>query len=349
MGAAARQTMTARWVWACAVAEGIGMTAAAGAARLADDLQERGHGSALALTVVVAGGLVEGTGLGVLQARALRPLVGRSGGRWWALVTIAVAGVGWAAASAPSVVGSNGTAGNDTTPPLLLVLVGAMVLGGVMGAVLGAAQGTVLRRRTSKPWRWVWISALGWAAAMPVIFLGATLPSASTPVAVVLVVAAVTGLVAGTLLGCVTGVLLPSLSEPRVSNAVMLQLLASPAHRAVDRWLVGLRVTGTVTGRVVTLPVQYAADDAGLVLLPGHPERKRWWRNLRGGARVSLLVARRWVPAYGRVLLPGDPAYAAAARTCRRRWPHVGLPEGQPLVRIEALNRPTAATRSSSR
>ena len=62
-----------RWVVACLVAETVGMTAAATAARVGQDLSE-GDGNAgrwLALAVVVAGGLVEGVALGVLQGRAL--------------------------------------------------------------------------------------------------------------------------------------------------------------------------------------------------------------------------------------------------------------------------------------
>ena len=51
------------WVAACAAAETVGMTAAAGAARVADGLP-----TSAALSVVVAGGLVEGTALGVAQA-----------------------------------------------------------------------------------------------------------------------------------------------------------------------------------------------------------------------------------------------------------------------------------------
>ena len=65
--------MNRSWVVACAVAEAIGMTAAAGAARSATALTDHGvtHATAWGLLVVVLGGLVEGTALGWLQARAL--------------------------------------------------------------------------------------------------------------------------------------------------------------------------------------------------------------------------------------------------------------------------------------
>jgi hypothetical protein len=51
-----------RWVAACTAAEAIGMTAAAAAARLADQLGRAG-GGAVPLLVVVGGGLVEGAAL----------------------------------------------------------------------------------------------------------------------------------------------------------------------------------------------------------------------------------------------------------------------------------------------
>ncbi|MGH3483714.1 MAG: hypothetical protein ACRDPQ_10810 [Nocardioidaceae bacterium] len=48
-----------------------------------------------------------------------------------------------------------------------------------MGAALGVAQAWVLRDLVPRPWRWVDATVWGWFAAMPVIFLGATTPSAS--------------------------------------------------------------------------------------------------------------------------------------------------------------------------
>ena len=71
------------------------------------------------------------------------------------------------------------TAGGQ--PPLLLVLLGAAALGGVMGAVLGAAQASSPEAPGASPWRWIAGSTAGWTVAMPVIFLGATTVPASWP------------------------------------------------------------------------------------------------------------------------------------------------------------------------
>ena len=77
--------MTRRWVVACAVAEAVGMTAAAAAARTATTLDDRGVANAAAwgLTVVVVGGVVEGAALGWLQARALWDVLDVSARRRW--------------------------------------------------------------------------------------------------------------------------------------------------------------------------------------------------------------------------------------------------------------------------
>ncbi|HYF73799.1 MAG TPA: hypothetical protein VD864_13305 [Nocardioides sp.] len=201
------------WVSACALAEAVGMTAAAGAARVAD-----GFGVAAALGVVVAGGLVEGTALGWAQSHVLSrvaPALVR--GRYVA-VTVLVAGLGWAGASAPSVLADDSGDSGGTRPVLALVLLGAAGLGLVMGPVLGAAQAAALRGAVDHPWRWVPANTAAWPVAMVVIFLGATAPEASWPVWSVLVLGAVTGGVAGGLLGVVSGWFLPSLAGAAGGN-----------------------------------------------------------------------------------------------------------------------------------
>jgi hypothetical protein len=163
----------ARWTALCAAAETVGMTAAAGAAKAAQALvgePSTGAETTVALSLVVAGGLVEGVALGSAQAAGLRRMLPGLDRRRWVLVTVAVAGLGWAGASAPAALGG----GDDgSAPPLPLVLAGATVLGAGMGAALGAAQATVLRGQVPHPGRWVGANAAAWAPAMAVIFLGA--------------------------------------------------------------------------------------------------------------------------------------------------------------------------------
>ncbi len=209
---AGRVPPLATWVALCAAAEGIGMTAAAAASRAAQQVAVGPLGAAEAvagLGLVVAGGLVEGLALGGLQAFALgRWLPGLSRVRWVA-VTVLVAGLGWALASAPSAL--SGDTAASQAPPTGFVLVGAAALGALMGAVLGGAQWTVLRRHVRRSGLWVVANVLGWAAAMVLVFAGATAPGVGWPTGGVVALGAGTGLVAGAVLGLVTGWYLPSL------------------------------------------------------------------------------------------------------------------------------------------
>jgi hypothetical protein len=191
------------WIGLSGAAEAVGMTAAALAAKTGS---ATGVPPATALALVVAGGLVEGIALGVAQAVGLRGLLARSVRRAWVLTTVLVAGLGWAAASAPAALNP----GDGSRPPVALAMGGAVALGAVMGTLLGAAQACVLRGAVPHPWRWVGANAAAWPLAMPVIFLGAMSPSADWSILAVAALGTGTGLAAGAVLGAVTGRFLPS-------------------------------------------------------------------------------------------------------------------------------------------
>ncbi len=315
----------ALWILACALAEAIGMTASAAAARGADGLD-----GVTALGLVVAGGLVEGTALGVLQAAWLTrrfPGISRPG---WALVTILIAGVGWSLASAPSALGGV----DGEAPPAALILVGAAGLGAVMGAVIGAAQALVLRGHVRHPWRWISISAAAWTPAMVVIFAGATLPDASWSIPVVVALGAVTGLLAGAALGGVSLALLATLDGQSVWSGILARLLLRNRF-GLGRALVLLRITGIVTGRSFEFPVQYARDADTVVVLPGGAEHETWWRNLEAPGPLSIWIDGGWRPAEGRVIRLDDGAEFQTARALyARRFPALHVRDDAVLVRI---------------
>src|SRR4051794_15566611 len=92
------------WVLLCIAVELIGMSAAAVAARLGERAfgDSGAPGVLLVLAVVVAGCLVEGVALGLLQARALSPLVAAEPRAHVLRTTFAGAAIGWAVAVAPT-------------------------------------------------------------------------------------------------------------------------------------------------------------------------------------------------------------------------------------------------------
>lgn len=185
------------------------MTAAALAFRTAEPMANGGAGTALALALVLLGGLMEGSALGFVQSVLLGRVYPRLRRRRYVVATVLVAGLGWSAAAAPSVLTRDD--GGGGMPSLLLVLPAAAGLGLVMGAVLGAAQAWSLRGAVQHPWHWVAANVTAWPGVMAVIFLGAGIPGSTWRLGAVLVVALGTGAAAGAVLGLVTGLFLPSL------------------------------------------------------------------------------------------------------------------------------------------
>jgi hypothetical protein len=77
-------------------------------------------------------------------------------------------------------------------------------------------------------------------------------------------------------------------------NRVTRPLLRSPAHGLLSRRLLLITVTGRRSGRAFTIPVSYLERDGRLLIQPSAPERKLWWRNLRGdGAPVRVRLRGR--------------------------------------------------------
>ena len=120
----------------------------------------------------------------------------------------------------------------------------------------------------------------------------------------------------------------------RWSDRVVIRLLSSPLHRVMSGSVAVIRIRGVVTGRLIALPVQYARYDAGFVVVPGDPDSKRWWRNVRKAAPVELLVRGEWLHAEGRVLDSSDAEYERVRAAYEHRWPRIDLGRDNPVVRI---------------
>jgi hypothetical protein len=72
-------------------------------------------------------------------------------------------------------------------------------------------------------------------------------------------------------------------------NHVVKGILRSPAHGILSNRLVVMTVTGRRTGKKRSFPVAYAEDGADhLRIHIDWPEKKVWWRNLIGGAPVTV-------------------------------------------------------------
>jgi hypothetical protein len=195
------------WVVTCATAELIGI--GAGAAwwiamdRLAPDpAMLAGKFTMLGLKSLA--GLVEGVSLGFLQAAFLRRLYPRLSLLRWIAWTALLAVFGWAAGSAIPIFGT--FEGQESAEPsLVLVIVFSSGFGLLVGALFGGAQALAFRSAAHRSYWWVVSNAVGWAVALPVIYLAASLPGENTTQWQALAAAIVSGAVAGLLLGAITG------------------------------------------------------------------------------------------------------------------------------------------------
>jgi hypothetical protein len=118
---------------------------------------------------------------------------------------------------------------------------------------------------------------------------------------------------------------------------LVVWLLRSPLHRLLSGSVMVLTLVGRNSGRAMTFPVQYAASGGELIALPGHFERKQWWRNLQEPVPVEVLLAGARRTGTGRSLAgaPG-PSDEALARYLRR-FPRTR--RAVDAARLEARNR----------
>jgi F420H(2)-dependent quinone reductase len=115
-----------------------------------------------------------------------------------------------------------------------------------------------------------------------------------------------------------------------LANPLLRPLLHGPAGHRLGRHLALIRYRGRRTGRSHELPVQYARDGDRVWILPGAPGRKTWWRNLRGGAAVDLVLAGHDRHGHATVIAPSQPGFAEGLTAYLRAHPParraLGLP-----------------------
>ncbi len=344
------------WTAAVGIAEGLGILAAATVAVLAAGVTAgwtRAPAAAGALAAAVLGGVAEGTLVGTVQSTLLRRWLPGLSARRWVVATVAVVVALWLLGTLPSAlmaaVGSTDAGAGGAAPegpPMLVLLLVGFVGGALGGAAMGAVQSGVLRGHVTHPRRWITVNALAWSLGLLVILLAATLPTQDTPRGVVAVLAAGGGLLAGLVVGAVTGWALPGLDvdAPRAKtrrDRVVLEVLRSPAHVLLSGRLLELRYRGRRTGTWHALPVEYApAEHGSLVVLVAGSAGKRWWRSI--GERNEILVVHRGRTrvATARLARAGHPDHALALAAYRERFPRAQPSVFDPLVVVHPHGRP---------
>jgi len=112
-------------------------------------------------------------------------------------------------------------------------------------------------------------------------------------------------------------------------NGFMSWVLRSPLHGMLSNGMMLITVTGSRTGKKYTTPVEYFREDELLWVMTSRD--RTWWKNLRGGAEVSLLLKRKPVTA---IAEPDLDAKAVEARMVEyiKHVPQAAKPLG---IRIE--------------
>jgi len=112
-------------------------------------------------------------------------------------------------------------------------------------------------------------------------------------------------------------------------NGFMSWVLRSPLHGMLSNGMMLITVTGSRTGKKYTTPVEYFREDELLWVMTSRD--RTWWKNLRGGAEVSLLLKRKPVTAIAEPDLDAKAVEACMVKYIKR-MPQAAKPLG---IRIE--------------
>lgn len=88
----------------------------------------------------------------------------------------------------------------------------------------------------------------------------------------------------------------------KIANPFVRLILRSPLHGMMSASVLLITYHGRKSGKEYTLPVQYVQDGNHIYILPGYAEKKTWWRNLKGGMDVQLMLKGQTLSGYGILL-----------------------------------------------
>jgi len=101
----------------------------------------------------------------------------------------------------------------------------------------------------------------------------------------------------------------------KVANPAMRVILRSPLHGMASGSTMLVTVTGRKSGNTYTTPVNYVRD--GDTISVFSLRGRTWWRNLRGGALVAVIVRGRELRGFGEVAATDSESVAAALKAMR--------------------------------
>jgi deazaflavin-dependent oxidoreductase (nitroreductase family) len=121
----------------------------------------------------------------------------------------------------------------------------------------------------------------------------------------------------------------------KLANGMMKSLLLSPLHGLVSSRAMLITVSGRKSGRLYTTPVNYARE--GNVITVVSRRNRTWWKNLRGGAAVTLRVRGQDLKGTAEVVEDDHEAIVGALLALHPRYSPeraAGRAQDRVLVRI---------------
>ncbi len=128
----------------------------------------------------------------------------------------------------------------------------------------------------------------------------------------------------------------------KLYNPIVTRLLRSPLHRFLDKNAMLITVSGRKSGKLYTFPVSYIRD--GETLLVISQKDRTWWKNLQGGAGVTVLVQGHTLQARGESYTDTETA-AKILLQILQRVPAYQQPLHLPLAANGQPERPEDLTR----
>ena len=85
----------------------------------------------------------------------------------------------------------------------------------------------------------------------------------------------------------------------KIGNFVTTSILRSKMHSPMSESTLVIMLTGRVSGDLISVPVNYVQK--GKTIYITSQKNRTWWRNLRGGASVTLCLKGKEVDAWADV------------------------------------------------
>ena len=90
----------------------------------------------------------------------------------------------------------------------------------------------------------------------------------------------------------------------KLYNPIVIWLLRSPLHSLMDKSTILITFTGRKSGKTYTIPVSYVRDGDRLMMIS--KREHSWWKNLQGGAQVTLYMQGHTLKARGEVFMDAE-------------------------------------------